>query len=87
LVRIGKREDAEYPYCEGEDTPQHTIFHCPRWEVGRTILAERLDCELTPENLVEEMLRSDERCKMVESFLGKIMMTKQKDELEIGMQQ
>jgi hypothetical protein len=61
--------------------------HCPRWEVGRTILAERLDCELTPENLVEEMLRSDERCKMVESFLGKIMMTKQKDELEIGMQQ
>jgi hypothetical protein len=39
--------------------------HCPRWEVGRTILAERLDCELTPENLVEEMLRSDERCKMV----------------------
>jgi hypothetical protein len=50
-----------------------TVFHCPRWEIGWTLLEERPDCELLPETLVQELIRSKGRWKKVVAFLENVM--------------
>ena len=30
LFRIGKTDDDTCTYCDRKDTPEHTLFHCPK---------------------------------------------------------
>jgi hypothetical protein len=48
-------------------------------------LEERPDCELLPETLVQELIRSKGRWKKVVAFLENVMKTKEKDELKMAM--
>ena len=45
--------------CGEEDTAEHTFFVCPRWEEERARCADTTGT-LTPEGLMEVLLRNEE---------------------------
>lgn len=80
LAGIGKEKTVNCWYCGEEDTPQHTIFDCPKWERHR----HRVEFELgelpTPDNIIENMLECKRSWDAIETFIGKIMRQKEADE-------
>jgi hypothetical protein len=81
LHRIGKAESPNCWYCEEvEDDVEHTIFHCPRWRDVRGTTYQTLGKHLTPDCLVTEMLRTEERWDSIEGMIKQIMSSKLADE-------
>lgn len=82
--RIGKTDD-NCIYCPAIDTAEHALIDCPRWENKRleTRLALGLGI-LTPNNILEEMVKSKEKWLVGEKFIQYIMKTKETDELNLN---
>lgn len=80
--KIGKSEDSECWYCGSEDTPEHTLFVCVRWERERASLGMAIEEVMTSENMVEQMFKSKTKWYRITQFIKDIMKTKEQDERE-----
>ncbi|KAI8129373.1 Retrovirus-related Pol polyprotein from type-1 retrotransposable element R1 [Lucilia cuprina] len=64
-------------YCEDcgsqEDTAEHTLFQCEKWNQMRRSLYEYTGTILTPVNIVSEMLKSEETWMKCQDFITHIM--------------
>lgn len=59
LHRIGKKDDDKCFFCEEVDTPEHTLFKCPRWTEDRTTFETRLGQRLKVNTVVESMIDNE----------------------------
>lgn len=70
----------EYKHCDEcgaeDDNAEHNLFHCPKWELERQQLNEKLQLILSPNNMVNVMLSSVEAWKWCDSFICTIMKRK-----------
>nr|CAI5820897.1 unnamed protein product [Callosobruchus analis] len=81
LYRIEKRNSAMCSYCSSEDDPRHTFFECERWEPKRQLLQLSVGIILTPENLMSEILRSEERWAQVATYVEEVLRDKKMDQV------
>lgn len=56
------------------DDAQHTIFECPKWEIYK-----ELETRLTPDNLIQCMIREAKNWHIFMKSIEKIMETKEVD--------
>ncbi|KAJ8965282.1 hypothetical protein NQ314_004245 [Rhamnusium bicolor] len=77
---IGKADSDRCHYCNDIDTPEHTLFHCNRWEGNRGQVEEIIGERITPENMVASMVETEERWNAIAEMMVTIMKTKEKDE-------
>ena len=87
LARIGKRETPRCESCgtDTNDTAEHTILHCTRWDEERTTLWEKIGRQNDARQLVEIMVRSEEAWTIGAATIKKILQRKQ--DLEKGEDQ
>lgn len=82
--KIGKDIDDACVYCQQVDTPQHTIFQCPRWEPERLAAYSNTNVQhLRPDNLISQMTTSKDRWEIIHNMIKKIMKQKEKEEIEM----
>ena len=68
-------------YCgAAEDTAEHTLFRCTRWDKERQVLQEEIEHKLTVDNMVSHMLSSSTGWEGVKDMVAKIMQRKEEDE-------
>lgn len=82
LKRIGKRENDNCMYGDNErDDPEHTVFHCMRFESERARLRVLLNgLEVGPDNIIEVMLSSKSAYAHVSGVIVDIMKVKEREE-------
>lgn len=56
-----------------EEDAKHILFECEKWSEERQILNELLGLTLTHENMVNEMLRSENAWKLCENYINRIL--------------
>ncbi|KAL1448625.1 hypothetical protein WDU94_003699 [Cyamophila willieti] len=80
LLRIGKAKNASCVYCneENEDSPEHTLFQCNRWNNLRTEAENRVSATLNVNNMLNIMLQNQDNWNTLEKFIQKVMQEKQK---------
>jgi endonuclease/exonuclease/phosphatase family metal-dependent hydrolase len=79
LHKIGKSATPVCWYCPEEDTPEHTVFSCVRWEEGRRRCWTAVGAQ-TPDTIVNKMCASEAEWNIVEEFISSTMKQKQADE-------
>lgn len=82
LYKMHRAEDDRCVYCSETDTAEHVFFECPRWNAPRRRLEMLVDEKITPDNLVEIMLRDHGNWRSVQSCAEEILKDKEKDEKE-----
>lgn len=65
-------------YCEDIDIEEHTIIKCPRWEVDRTAINQKIETYKLHENIMKGI----ENWKNIYEYVRKIMGQKEKEERE-----
>ena len=81
--RIAKSETSECWYgCGEEDTAEHTLFACLKWQNERRKLEDQIGKRIEDKNLVETMLESKDKWTEIENFMRKIIEEKAKYERE-----
>ncbi|KAL1454425.1 hypothetical protein WDU94_010684 [Cyamophila willieti] len=80
LKRIGKESVDNCHYCSGTDTPDHTMFHCVRFDMERRTCCLETGCNITPDNIVPCMLENQQQWNRIARFLEKVMLQKEADE-------
>lgn len=79
--KIGKSETAKYQHCPSpRDTAQHTIEICMAWETERRALRRRIRGSLTLENVVKEILQTEDKWKAFSDFCTAMMRKKEEEE-------
>ncbi|KAJ8921282.1 hypothetical protein NQ315_013755 [Exocentrus adspersus] len=80
--RIRKSPDARCYHCERaqDDTPEHTLFRCPAWAGERDRVERRLRRPLHIDNIVEVMLEGEDKWRIIEEWIERIMGLKQEEE-------
>ncbi|KAI5747429.1 hypothetical protein M8J77_014440 [Diaphorina citri] len=77
--RIKKVSNMNCIYCESDnDSAEHTVFECEKFEEERK-LCEDKEGKLTPDNIIEIMLKNEESWKNVETMVKKIINKKEED--------
>ncbi|XP_043476283.1 uncharacterized protein LOC122507562 [Leptopilina heterotoma] len=87
FYRFKIEEDAKCVYCNGSgddeaehtDDAEHTLFSCGHWRELREAMFSAMGTEVTVENMVQTMLQSADSWREIESFVIKVMQTKEKD--------
>lgn len=74
--KLANAECATCWFCDAEDTAEHTLFACRRWERERSLLEEDLQTTINTENLVQTMIHSEENWDKINSFITQIMKDK-----------
>lgn len=69
LHRMRRRQRPTCAYCINEDTAEHTLFECCRWEEVRGAFNEQLGRVVTAENIVECMLESQGSWDIVKTLI------------------
>lgn len=79
LHRFGHAESPLCPACpSNEETPEHVLFHCPRFRAARDgMLAESIT-SLSPDNIVERMCREESTWNAVNRAVGQILSSLQR---------
>lgn len=82
LKRIGKENDERCHHCNSiRDDAEHTIFHCPAWNVERGNLRASLDTDhLTAERMVPSMLLSPTHWSAWATFARSVLGVKEDEE-------
>lgn len=80
LQRMSIKPSDSCRYCLERDTPEHTIFHCVRWMTRRTECWNKLGESLTPNTIIEEMLKNKTSWDTIKDFIGDILRQKAADE-------
>lgn len=73
-------QDSKCMYCGVEDTAEHTVLVCSRWNSWREELDSALGQRAARENIVEEMIASKVKWDRVKSFVKKVMLQKKREE-------
>ena len=58
---------------------QHTLFVCARWGVTREAVGWAVATQLTPDTMVSLMLQSEQKWKLIESFVSLVMKKRELD--------
>ena len=62
------------------DDAEHTLFICGKWTTERSALLTKLDVNtLTVENLVHELLESEDKWRYIREYMENIIEVKQKE--------
>lgn len=81
---LHKREKVESPTClacgHERDDVEHTFFSCEQWEPYRQQLREQIG-EVTPDNIAELMLDSEENWKAAAAYAETVLRTKKRANL------
>jgi len=81
LYRIGKRSTPKCWYCgDDNDTTEHTLFECPRWEENRLRMDLKVGTNIDRANIGTILLRNQETWTIIKEFINKIMNQKLMDE-------
>ena len=80
--RINKSEDNECIYCGEIDTAEHTIFFCRHFKTDRDNCVHNTGTNITPDNIIEFMLRSKENWEVINRMITNILKLKIIDEKE-----
>lgn len=82
ICRIGKRATPWCWYCGHAvvDNPEHTLFWCKNWQREREELNNKIGINLDRNNIGDQMLKSEENWKAINSFITDVMKQKMKDE-------
>lgn len=83
LKKMNIKQTDECIYCKQPDTPEHMFFACQRWNFQREQCWRRVGRDLTPENAVMEMLKSEEAWRNINSFIEETVREKMKDQERI----
>lgn len=81
--RIGKTQGDECRYCDLQDSPDHTLFICPRWNEDRLRLNLLWDKEVNALNFIEGLLKSRKAWAQGAAFLRDVMSQKEQDERRV----
>lgn len=81
--RIGKTADENCIYCGATDTPSHTIFACPRWQVIRHAFELDFGARLDSDNITDVMLTNEVSWRKVHGLIKSIMKEKEKEEIDL----
>lgn len=74
-------------YCNtAEDTAEHTMFLCSRWERERTQMSLRVGENVTKNNMINLMLEGRNNWNEISNFIKTIMKRKEEDERTIRLQ-
>ena len=78
---IGKAQADSCWYCPGEvDTPEHTLFHCPRWKSERDNAKEVIQDFNCHEEFLKNITVTKEAWKTFEKFAKQVMKEKEEEE-------
>ncbi|KAJ8970693.1 hypothetical protein NQ314_001075 [Rhamnusium bicolor] len=81
LYVIGKAKTEISDYCDMEDSAEHILFYCQRWEPERFKVILHMGHEITAENMIPIMLETPSNWEVIKKMLWKIM-RKEEDERE-----
>ncbi|KAG5884594.1 hypothetical protein JTB14_000611 [Gonioctena quinquepunctata] len=79
--KINKATDEFCMYCAQRDDPAHIIY-CNRWLQYRTNLESKWNVQITPDNLIPNMLINRKKLKGGACFLRQVMKAKEEEERE-----
>jgi hypothetical protein len=79
LFRMRIKETPKCGYCEDEDTPEHTILCCKRWESVRQSYSETVG-QQTPRNIISMMLAEEEAWVNISRMIRVILTQKMKEQ-------
>lgn len=80
LHRFKIKETDMCVYCGLSDSPLHVVFECNRWRETRNRLVLEIGGELTADNIVGQMLRSEDNWNAIERGITEIIKTKEEEE-------
>lgn len=80
LCGIGRDSTENCMYCDEVDTPEHTLFHCTRWETRRRTAETSLGVHPTVDNTIDLMIESTDNWTILEEMLVSIMKRKEIEE-------
>ena len=84
LFRIGRKETSTCWFCRDEqDSPEHSIIKCVRWNKERDEAHRELGVILSKENVMSEMLASEQKWTVIASLIKKILSQKESYERTI----
>lgn len=78
--RIGKSTSPRCWFCDAEDTAEHTLMECPRWETERTDMEAKLERKQTPDNFLDTVTHTEDAWDAVDKYSNRIMKEKAKIE-------
>lgn len=85
--RIGKSTSPRCWFCDDEDTAEHTLMNCKRWEAERTLMETEAGRELTVEGFLDFVTQAEAAWKAVDKFTSSVMKNKAKIERQKEEQQ
>ena len=79
LKRIGKRDSPNCNLCEEQavDTADHAIFHCSHFNTARERWQQLTHCQITENNVIDEMIKSPTAWKASAEFIQLAVSTKE----------
>lgn len=77
LNRFKLRNDDMCPHCKETDSPEHTIFHCKRWDRERGAIREALGKAQLDTRIMSEMMGNEEKWRLMYDFITKIISGKE----------
>lgn len=78
--KIKKTRDDKCLYCGSEDSPEHTIFICPRWQTLRRELHDDIGTSLSTQNIIGMMITNEERYWRIRKYVEQVMSYKEIEE-------
>ncbi|KAJ8917943.1 hypothetical protein NQ315_002638 [Exocentrus adspersus] len=78
LKRIGKSAEDKCRYCEGVDTPRHTLFECERWDGRRIRMNLDVGEEVTTANMIQVACATKQGWNAVMGYVKGVMREKER---------
>lgn len=65
------------------DDVEHTVFDCSWWDIQRWRCRDKLEKDVTPDNIVQIMLQNQESWTTIVEYVTEIIGRKEEDEREV----
>jgi hypothetical protein len=80
LLKFKRTEAPNYNYCNSQvDDANHTLFDCDAWETRRFQLRTTLGVDFNATNMVQQMLKSEEKWRCIVYFVNEVILKKEED--------
>lgn len=86
-LRIKKSIDDTCIYCKAQDSVEHTIYVCPKWDNLRLNVHSKIGQILTADNTLNLMIQSKENYTTVNEFIKQLMSAKETEERNLQKRQ
>lgn len=80
LHKMGKTESAQCSYCECEDSPEHTLFECVRWNERRNSYTQTKGVAFGIESMKNDLISGEKSWKVMYEIVREIMEDKEREE-------